>query len=89
MVQCAKLGKELEGLEKPPLNNELGKRIYEHVSKTAWAMWVDHQKMVINEYGLIPADPQAQKILMQAMEQFFFGEGAEVPPDYVAPPEGE
>ena len=40
MVTCAKLGKELPGLPKPPYRNELGQRIYEQVSKEAWDGWI-------------------------------------------------
>jgi Fe-S cluster biosynthesis and repair protein YggX len=36
-VNCVKLGKEAEGLDFPPYPGELGKRIYENVSKEAWA----------------------------------------------------
>ena len=39
-VQCIKLGKEAEGLDFPPYPGELGKRIWESVSKEAWAGWL-------------------------------------------------
>jgi len=85
MVKCVKLGRELPGLDRPPWKGELGKRIYDNVSKEAWAMWVDHSKMLLNEYRLNPLDPNAQKIMGEQMELFFFGEGAKVPEGYVAP----
>lgn len=85
MVKCVKLGRELPGLDRPPWKGELGKRIYENVSKEAWAMWVNHSKMLLNEYRLNPLDPNAQKIMEEQMELFFFGEGAKVPEGYVAP----
>ncbi len=84
-VFCIKLKKELEGLDEPPQPGELGQRIYENVSKEAWRMWLQHQIMLINEYRLNLADPQAQKFLDEQMEAYFFGEGAELPPDYVPP----
>ena len=40
LVKCRKLGKELPALDRPPYKNELGKRLYEDVSKEAWAMWL-------------------------------------------------
>lgn len=83
MVKCAKLGKELPGLDFPPYPNELGKKIYENVSEQAYKMWLEHAKLVINEYRLNLADPNAQKLLMEQAEKFFFGEGAQMPPDYV------
>ena len=83
MIKCVKLGKEAEGLDRPPYPGELGKRIYEQVSKEAWQMWLRQQTMLINEYRLSPVDPKARKFLEEQMEKFFFGEGAETPPDYV------
>jgi len=85
MVKCVKFGKELPGLEEPPWGGELGQRIYDRVSEQAWDLWVEHLKMIINEYRLNPATPEAQEIIAQQMEQFFFGEGAALPPGYVPP----
>ena len=85
MVKCVKLGRELPGLDRIPWKGELGKRIYEHVSKDAWSMWVNHSKMLLNEYRLNPLDPRAQKIMEEQMEMFFFGEGAKLPESYVPP----
>ena len=51
-VQCIKLGAEAEGLDFPPYPGELGKRIYENVSKQAWADWLKHQTMLVNENRL-------------------------------------
>lgn len=79
MVQCVKLGRLLPGLEKPPIPGTLGQRIFEHVSADAWAMWPPQMTILINHHGLNPADPESRKILRQAMEEFFFGEGAEMP----------
>ncbi|RMG28601.1 MAG: oxidative damage protection protein [Gammaproteobacteria bacterium] len=85
MVHCVKLGREAEGLDRPPYPGELGKRIFENVSKEAWQAWLRQQTMLINEYRLSPIDPKARKFLEEQMEKFFFGEGAETPPDYVPP----
>ena len=72
MVNCAKLGKELEGLDRPTYPGDLGKKIYETVSKEAWGMWVQHQTMLLNEYRLSPIDPKARKFLVDEMEKFLF-----------------
>ena len=85
MVQCVKLGKEAEGLDRPTYPGDLGKRIFESVSKEAWQQWMKQQTMLINEYRLSPMDPKARKFLEEQMEKFFFGEGADTPPDYVPP----
>lgn len=86
MVQCVKLGKEAEGLDLPPYPGELGKRIWEGVSKEAWQLWLRHQTMLINEYRLTPVDPKARKFLEEEMEKFFFsGEETQKPEGYVPP----
>lgn len=82
MVNCVKLGREAEGLDRPPYPGELGQRIYENVSKEAWQGWLGHQTMLINEYRLTPIEPKARQFLVQEMENYFFGEGASTPPDY-------
>jgi Fe-S cluster biosynthesis and repair protein YggX len=82
-VKCVKLQQELEGLDKPPVPGELGKRIYENVSKEGWKLWTNHMTMLVNEYRLSMSNPDAQKFLLEQLEQFFFGEGAALPPDYV------
>ncbi len=85
MVKCVKFQKELPGLEEVPFNTPLGQRIYENVSQEAWGLWREHLKMIINEYRLNLADPQAQEMVAQQMEEYFFGEGAALPPGYVPP----
>ena len=86
-VQCVILKKEAEGLDYPPAPGELGRKIYETVSKEAWDQWTAQQTMLINEYRLNLADDRAQKLLMEKMQEFFYGGGVEPPPDYV-PPQG-
>jgi len=85
IVHCVKFDKDLPGLDRPPWKGELGKRVYENVSKDAWKLWIEHSKMVMNEYRLNPLDPSSQKIMEEQMEQFFFGEGAKLPEGYVPP----
>ncbi len=82
-VVCVKLGTELPGLEKPPLPGELGKRIFERVSAQAWEQWIEHQKMLMNEYRIDLSDKGSRQILKTQMEQFFFGDGSQLPPDFV------
>ncbi|HUF22085.1 MAG TPA: oxidative damage protection protein [Burkholderiales bacterium] len=84
-VQCIKLGREAEGLDFPPLPGELGKRIFENVSKEAWKGWLEQQKMLVNENRLSLADPKARKYLMEQTERYFFGAGADVAAGYVPP----
>ncbi len=85
MVKCIKLGREAEGLDFPPVPGELGKRLWESVSKEAWQQWQKHQTMLVNENRLNLADVRARKYLMSQMEKYFFGEGADQPSGYVPP----
>jgi len=85
-VFCVKFQREMEGLTEVPFEGHpLGQRIYDNVSKEAWKMWVEHMKMLMNEYRLNLGTKEAQEFLIQQMEQYFFGEGAALPPDFVAP----
>ena len=85
-VHCVKLGREAEGLDFPPYPGELGRRIYESVSKEAWKQWLELQKMLVNENRLNLADKKARDDLAQQMDKHFFGEGAERAAGYVPPP---
>ena len=85
MVKCIKLGTEAEGLDFPPYPGELGKRIYDNVSKVAWKQWLEQQKMLVNENRLSLADKKAREYLAQQMEKHFFGGGADSAVGYVAP----
>jgi Fe-S cluster biosynthesis and repair protein YggX len=82
MVNCVKMKRELEGLDKPPYPGDLGQRVFENVSKEGWAEWLKHQTMLLNEYRLSPIDPKARKFLEEQMDKFFFGDGGETPPEF-------
>jgi Fe-S cluster biosynthesis and repair protein YggX len=83
MVGCIKVGRE--ALDFPPYPGELGKRIFENVSKEAWMQWLEHQKMLVNENRLNLADKKARDYLEQQMEKYFFGSGADVAAGYTPP----
>ena len=85
MVFCVRNKKEMEGLDEPPFDSEFGQKIFKNVSKAAWGEWVDRQKMLLNEYRLQPWKKEHQEFIVQQMEAYFFGEGAEKPTDYVPP----
>jgi Fe-S cluster biosynthesis and repair protein YggX len=85
-VFCVKFQKELPGLDEVPFENHpLGQRIYDHVSKEAWRLWVEQMKMIMNEYRLNLGTPEAQEFMLKQMEAYFFGEGAAFPADFVPP----
>jgi len=85
-VFCVKFQREMEGLDEVPFEGHpLGQKIYDNVSKEAWKMWLEHMKMLMNEYRLNLGTQQAQEFLIQQMDNYFFGEGAALPPDFVPP----
>jgi Fe-S cluster biosynthesis and repair protein YggX len=86
-VQCVYLKREAEGLDFSVYPGELGKRIYDNVSKEAFEAWKKHQTMLVNENRLNLADARARQYLARQMESFFFGGGAEQPAGYVPPAE--
>lgn len=85
MVHCVKLGREAEGLDRPPYPGKIGQKIYENVSREAWQMWLKHQVMLINEYRLTPIDPKHANFLLDEMKKYFFGDGGQKPEGYVPP----
>lgn len=85
IVNCIKLGHEADGLDFPPYPGALGQRIFENVSKEAWAGWLKQQTMLVNENRLSLADAQARKYLSQQTEAYFFGDGADKAEGFVAP----
>ena len=85
MVHCVKLGRDAEGLDFPPYPGEIGKRLYDNVSKQAWQAWLEHQKMLINEHRLNLAESRARKYLEEQMLKHFFGGGADQAAGYVPP----
>jgi Fe-S cluster biosynthesis and repair protein YggX len=84
-VYCVLLKREAPGLDRAPYPGALGQRIFNEVSREAWAGWVRHQTMLINEYRLTPVDPKARKFLEGEMEKYFFGTGSEKPKEFQAP----
>jgi len=76
-VNCVKLGREADGLDFPPMPGDLGKRLFENVSKEAWQQWIRLQTMLINENRLNLADASHRKYLAEQIEKHFFGDGAD------------
>ena len=71
LVQCSKLGKELPGLSRPPYKNELGKRIYEEISKEAWDMWLKDSVKFINTYRVDLTSADGQRFMFKQCAIYF------------------
>ena len=85
-IFCTFLQRDAEGQDFQLYPGELGKRIYNEISKEAWGQWQKKQTMLINENRLSPMNPEHRAFLETEMEKFLFGGGAEAPAGYV--PEG-
>ena len=82
IIFCEKNQTETEGLDFVPWPGELGKRVFDNIGKAAWAEWLAHQTMLINENRLSPLDPKHRAYLQAEMEKYLFGDGAEKPAGY-------
>jgi Fe-S cluster biosynthesis and repair protein YggX len=85
IVTDSRYKREMEGLEEPPFDSDFGHKIFHNVSQQSWQEWIERQKMLLNEYRLQPWQPQAQEFLVEQMQEFFFGDGAALPAEYVPP----
>ncbi len=86
-VFCAKLHKELPGLNRVPYPGPLGQRIYDEVSMEAWQGWLKHQTLLINENRLNVLDPRARTFIEGEMQKYFFEEGSATPAGFTPPSE--
>lgn len=85
-VMCVKFQREMPGLDEVPFDGHpLGQRVFESVSKEAWKLWLEHLKMMMNEYRLNLGTSEAQEYVLKQMEEYFFGEGSSFPPGYMPP----
>ncbi len=82
LVMCTKLKQQLPGLPAPPWPGPLGERIFNEISEQAWQQWENRQKMILNEYRLLPWQKEAQELIARQMEEFLFGDGGALPPEY-------
>ncbi|MEB2310689.1 MAG: oxidative damage protection protein [Sorangiineae bacterium] len=85
VIKCVKLGRDARGLDKPPFRGELGQRVYDNVSSEAWLGWLEHSKILINEFRLDLTSQEGQRVWMSELERYFFGDGSAKPSDFVEP----
>lgn len=74
-VSCVRCGQTGPQLERPPLRNELGGRVYQSICQRCWDQWLRQQTALINHYGLDVREPSARQMLMANMEAFLFKTG--------------
>lgn len=84
-VFCERLKKEADGLDFQLYPGELGKRIFDGISKQAWAEWQSKQTMLINEKKLNMMNPEHRALLEGEMVKFLF-EGQDIVIEGYTPP---
>ena len=82
IVKCIKLGVQLPGLDAPPTPTELGKKVFENVSKQAWQEFLEYFKMVVNEYRLDLTSTMADEVFEQKINEYFFSDDYSMPEGY-------
>ena len=71
-VFCQYLKKDAPGLDFQLYPGDLGKKIFDSISKEAFALWQAKQIMLINEKKLNMMNPEHRKLLEEQMEAFLF-----------------
>ena len=71
-IFCTFLQRDAEGQDFQLYPGDLGKRIYNEISKEAWGQWQKKQTMLINEKKLSMMNPEHRKLLEQEMVNFLF-----------------
>ncbi|MDF2179104.1 oxidative damage protection protein [Aliiglaciecola sp. CAU 1673] len=84
-IYCQYLKKDADGLDFQLYPGELGKRIFDNISKEAWALWQKKQTMLINEKKLNMMNAEHRTFLEQEMKAFLF-EGKDVEIEGYVPP---
>ncbi|BAE75311.1 putative Fe(2)-trafficking protein [Sodalis glossinidius str. 'morsitans'] len=84
-IYCTFLKREAEGQDFQFYPGELGKRIYDNISKEAWTQWQTKQTMLINEKKISMMNVADRKVLEQEMINFLF-EGQDVHIQGYTPP---
>ncbi len=87
-VFCLKIGRDLPAMAKPPFSGARGERIFKSISQQGWDLWEKQATILMNHHALSMADPEHRQFLMEQMDEFFFGEGAQLPADWVPPGQG-
>ena len=85
-IFCTFLQRDAEGQDFQLYPGEIGKRIYNEISKEAWQKWMAKQTMLINEKKLNMMNPEDRKVLEKEMVNFLF-EDKEVHIEGYTPPE--
>ncbi len=69
-VNCTCCGNEGPALPAPPFMDAMGQEILENTCGSCWKAWLEMQVKLINEYSLLPVNPEHGAILEQNLNAF-------------------
>lgn len=72
IIFCHFLQQDAEGLNFQIYPGEIGKQIYQQISKEAWSRWMEKQTMLINEKKLSMLNSDDRKLIEREMIDFLF-----------------
>ncbi len=84
-IFCTFLQRDAEGQDFQLYPGDLGKRIYNEISKEAWGQWQKKQTMLINEKKLNMMNADHRTLLQAEMVKYLFEEGEVQIEGYVPP----
>ncbi|AHG19464.1 oxidative damage protection protein [Chania multitudinisentens RB-25] len=84
-IFCTFLQRDAEGQDFQLYPGDIGKRIFNEISKEAWGEWMKKQTMLINEKKLNMMNVDDRKLLEAEMIRFLF-EGHDVHIEGYTPP---
>jgi Fe-S cluster biosynthesis and repair protein YggX len=87
IIHCVKLDQDLPGLARPPFPNELGKEIYERVSKEAWDQWLEESVRYINTYRVDLSSREGTEFMMKQLRIWLGLDQGELAATAWTPPE--
>ncbi len=86
IVHCIKLKKDLPGLKTPPFQNDLGRLIYDNVSKEAWDLWLKESVRYVNTSGVELGTRKGNEYMLNLLKVWFGFEAGEMPQTNWTPP---
>ncbi|KFK93394.1 MULTISPECIES: oxidative damage protection protein [unclassified Serratia (in: enterobacteria)] len=84
-IFCTFLQRDAEGQDFQLYPGDVGKRIFNEISKEAWSEWMKKQTMLINEKKLNMMNVDDRKLLEAEMIRFLF-EGHDIHIEGYTPP---
>ena len=86
LVKCIKLDRELPGLKRPPFPNDLGKWIFDNVSKEAWDLWLKESVRFINTYRVDLSSREGTEFMLKQLKIWLGQEEGELAQTAWTPP---